>query len=115
MTEQQSNGQIETRADIDRRHALACAAPRPGYEKAIVCLMDGVREYVRAYRREWDNDLADDGVSGPAIAGILASVYALLNCECGRLDGGRLWGELDTIAKDAGWEDLEHARSEVQQ
>ena len=103
---------IETPAGIDRRHALAKAAPRPGYEKALVRLIDGAREYVKAYRREWESGLSDDGVHGVAVADILDGIYGLLSGELGRLDGGRLWSELEAIAKDAGWESLEHARSE---
>ena len=95
-----------------KRHSEARANPSRPEELAIVAFLRGITEYNLRYRREYGEGVETDGVLGHGIACIFRGVRVLLDGELGRLDGGLVWQELDHLAKDCGWKDLDAACTE---
>lgn len=62
-------------------------------------------EYATAHRAQYESNLSDDGVLGPAFFDILQGVRSLLNGELGAHDGGTLDRAIMSIARGAGYEE----------
>lgn len=91
-----------------QRHALHRAKPIHPHEVAICALMNGIHAYGYAHATLGSN-VADDGVLGPCVAGLLENVQGLLDGELDRLDGGECWRELECLAHHCGWKSLDDA------
>ena len=71
-----------------RQHDAAVMSPNPGFEKAVMGLMDSVQEYADAHRKRYDDLVGDDGYIGVYIEEIVEGIKGILSGEIGRLSGG---------------------------
>lgn len=95
---------------INWKDAHDCARyyPRPGIETAMAIMLDGVTEFVAAYRDRYEAPISEDAILGDeGIARILLGLRTLLDGELGRLDAGSLGDEIASIVVNAGWADVE--------
>jgi hypothetical protein len=85
------------------RHREAVALPM-GHEMPIVELFKGWLKYADFHRHKFESGIGEDGVLGPAWANIGASLRALLNGVCGRLDCGTLDGIICRVLEAEGFD-----------
>lgn len=72
------------------RHDAAMLAPRPGFEAAIVGMLNGWHLYAGTHQFRFESPIGDDGVLGPEWQAIGQALLGLLNGNTGRLDCGTL-------------------------
>ncbi len=72
------------------RHDAAMCLPRPGFESAIVQMLNGWHQYAATHRANYESLMGDDGVLGPEWQAIGKGLLGLLNGDLGRMDGGTL-------------------------
>ena len=80
-----------------RRHRAALATPNPGFETALVSLLQGWLKYADAYAQCYDGPVGADGVLGHPWGQMGSIPRVFLNGDLERLDGATL----DAILTDA--------------
>jgi hypothetical protein len=80
-------------------------------EAAFMKILDGLESYAKAHRRDFEVDIGDDYVLGPAWLQIAGALQDLLDGEIGRIDAGKMDGHLRQLAYDLGFDNKE--RGEV--
>lgn len=93
-----------TTFDYASRHHAAMTNPRPGFEKALVTLAQGLELYAAAHQARYTSPIGDDGVLGDEWATIARAVIGLLNGEAGRIDCGTFESMIRTIAAANGFD-----------
>lgn len=90
-------------------HFYAYQFPKPGFESALVGILNGLAEYAQAHAADYESAIGNDGFLGdehwlPALRGL----WGLLNGERGRLDGGAMSRAISDLAEQSGYSrDLE--------
>jgi hypothetical protein len=86
-----------------RNHAIAMSHPRPGFESAIVGMLNAWAAYEQAHTKNHEHTIGDDHVLGPAWESLGQAIRALLNGETGRLDCGTIDGIICSRLKANGF------------
>jgi len=102
------------REEWAKLHRVACLTPRPGPERALVCVAAGITEYAQHMAADGP---VFDGVLSPAIGDMLQGFQELLNGERGRLGGGTCDTWARNIADAVEWDmdSMEPSRDEPEE
>ena len=91
--------------EYETRQAAARKHPRPGYERALLNMLDGWSEYAKAHKDACGSPIGDDAVLGSDWQEIGRALLCLLNGELGRFDGGTLDSSIRGTLVANGFED----------
>lgn len=86
------------------RHHSAMTSPKPGFEKALVTLAQGLELYAAAHQEAYDSPIGDDGVLGAEWLDMAKSLIGLLNGEAGRIDCGTFESMIRNLAANNGFD-----------
>jgi hypothetical protein len=92
--------------DWKELHNSAIKSPKPGFERAIIKMLEGWEEYAKAHESKYESKISEDYVFGDEWSRVGSALRSMLNGELGkRLQAGTIDGRIVKAWTDAGFTD----------